>query len=143
MIFGRSGNDQQNYADDRQGAPQQAGYPGYGQAPSYAQNAPNSVGPAAAGGQQPGLGCVPQPSGYGYAGQLGTAGYANQPGTVFRLKGKGIKHLRAERYGDLFVTMNVVVPKKLSEEQKELIRQMEGISEPQKKDKKSKGIFKH
>jgi len=48
-----------------------------------------------------------------------------QPGTVFRLKGKGIRHLRGSGKGDLFVKANVQVPKKLSEEQKELLKKFD------------------
>ncbi len=64
-----------------------------------------------------------------------------QTGTVFRLRDKGIKYLRQERKGDLFVKMNVVVPKKLSERQKELIAELEGI-DASKDRKKGKGLFK-
>ena len=48
-----------------------------------------------------------------------------QPGTVFRIKGQGIANLRGGGKGDLFVEMNVEVPKKLNERQKELLRQFE------------------
>lgn len=46
-----------------------------------------------------------------------------QPGTVFRLRGKGIPYLKGSGRGDQFVTVNVVVPKNLSAAQKELLRQ--------------------
>lgn len=49
-----------------------------------------------------------------------------QPGTVFRIKGQGIPSLRGGNKGDLFIEMNVEVPKKLSEKQKDLLRQFEG-----------------
>lgn len=45
-----------------------------------------------------------------------------QPGTVFRLKGKGIKHLHSNRIGDLFVRVNVNIPKRLPERQKKMLR---------------------
>ena len=46
-----------------------------------------------------------------------------QPGTTFRLKGKGIPYLNGKGVrGDQFVTINVVVPKHLSNEQKEKLR---------------------
>ena len=48
-----------------------------------------------------------------------------QPGTVFRIKGQGIPSLRGNGKGDLFIEINVEVPKKLSEKQKELLRQFE------------------
>lgn len=47
-----------------------------------------------------------------------------QPGTVFRLKGKGVKSLKANRYGDLYVKVDLEVPTKLDNKQKKLIREM-------------------
>ncbi|MEZ4357895.1 MAG: molecular chaperone DnaJ [Eubacteriales bacterium] len=44
-----------------------------------------------------------------------------QTGTIFRMKGKGMKHLRTSKYGDLYVKVNVEVPKKLSNEQKQIL----------------------
>lgn len=46
-----------------------------------------------------------------------------QSGTVFRLKGRGINHPKGYGKGDQFVKVVVEVPKKLSEKQKEVIRQ--------------------
>ena len=51
-----------------------------------------------------------------------------QPGTVFRIKGAGIPYLRGTGKGDLYVTAKVEVPRKLTEKQKELLRQFEGVS---------------
>ncbi|NLO82896.1 MAG: molecular chaperone DnaJ [Clostridiales bacterium] len=48
-----------------------------------------------------------------------------QTGTVFRLRNKGIPHLRSNQRGDLYVKVNIQVPKRLNEKQKELIRQFE------------------
>lgn len=60
-----------------------------------------------------------------------------QTGAVFRLKGKGIPYLRGSGRGDQFVTVTVTVPKNLSAEQKELLRQFAEAS-GEKADKKSK-----
>lgn len=49
-----------------------------------------------------------------------------QPGTVFRVKGQGIPSLRSGNKGDLFIEINVEVPKKLTDKQKDLLRQFEG-----------------
>lgn len=49
-----------------------------------------------------------------------------QPGTMFRIKGQGIQNLRGVGKGDLFIKTNVEVPKKLTDKQKELLRQFEG-----------------
>lgn len=44
-----------------------------------------------------------------------------QPGTVFRIKGRGVPKRNSSGRGDLYVTVNVVVPGKLTKEQKELV----------------------
>jgi len=44
-----------------------------------------------------------------------------QTGSVFRLRGKGISHLRGSGRGDQFVTVNVIVPTSLTSEQKDLL----------------------
>ncbi len=46
-----------------------------------------------------------------------------QTGTIFRLKGKGIPFLRGNGRGDQYVKVEIDVPKKLSEKQKELLVQ--------------------
>lgn len=48
-----------------------------------------------------------------------------QTGKVFRLKGKGIKHLNGAGYGDLLCHVMVETPVNLTEEQKNLLRQLE------------------
>ena len=48
-----------------------------------------------------------------------------QPGTVFRLKGKGIKKLGKDARGDQYVTVKIEVPKNLSKKDKELLRQFD------------------
>lgn len=48
-----------------------------------------------------------------------------QTGTQFRIKGKGIPSLRNGVKGDLILTVNVEVPRKLSEKQKDLLRQFD------------------
>ena len=51
-----------------------------------------------------------------------------QPGQVFTLRGQGITHLRGGGKGDLYVTAVVDIPKKLTEKQKELLRQFDGTT---------------
>ncbi len=48
-----------------------------------------------------------------------------QTGQVFRLRGKGIKALRGSGFGDLLCHVIVETPVKLTETQKELLRQLE------------------
>jgi len=63
-----------------------------------------------------------------------------QTGTVFRLKNKGIQNLRGSGRGDQYITVNVVVPPLLTNEQKELLIQFAEASgetvDPKKKRKK-------
>ncbi|MEX2445955.1 MAG: molecular chaperone DnaJ [Dehalococcoidia bacterium] len=54
-----------------------------------------------------------------------------QPGEVHLIKGRGVPHLRGSGRGDLLVRTFVVVPSKLSGEQKELMRQLaESLGSP-------------
>ncbi|TGA99573.1 molecular chaperone DnaJ [Sporolactobacillus shoreae] len=52
-----------------------------------------------------------------------------QTGTNFRLKGKGIKNVRGYGQGDEHVTIRVVTPKHLTEEEKALFRKLEGTKD--------------
>ena len=45
-----------------------------------------------------------------------------QPGQIMRLKGKGIKDLRSTRIGDLYVKLNIVIPKTTSSKQKKIMQ---------------------
>lgn len=47
-----------------------------------------------------------------------------QPGKVFRIKGKGVPHLRSNGRGDQLVIVSVEIPKSLSAEQKELFERL-------------------
>ncbi len=44
-------------------------------------------------------------------------------GRIFRLRGHGVPDVRASQKGDLYVKVQIAVPKKLSSKQKELLRQ--------------------
>ncbi len=48
-----------------------------------------------------------------------------QTNTVFRLRGKGIKKLNRNDHGDHYVRVNIEVPKNLSKDQKEKLREFE------------------
>jgi molecular chaperone DnaJ len=52
-----------------------------------------------------------------------------QTGATFRLRGKGIKPLRSNEHGDLMVHVVVETPVKLTERQKELLRELEVINQ--------------
>jgi len=48
-----------------------------------------------------------------------------QPGTMIRLKGKGIKSPRGNGQGDEYVKLQVIVPEKLSRKQREILERFE------------------
>jgi molecular chaperone DnaJ len=49
-----------------------------------------------------------------------------QPGEVLTLRGEGMPALHRGRRGDLRVVVNVVVPRRLNEEQRELLERLNG-----------------
>ena len=59
-----------------------------------------------------------------------------QPGTVFRLRGKGIQSVNGRGRGDQYVNIQLEVPKKLSERQKELLKEFDSISTEENHQKK-------
>ncbi len=63
-----------------------------------------------------------------------------QTGTRFRLKGKGIVNVRGYGQGDQHVVVLVVTPKKLTEKQKQLLREFSEIS-GQMPDQQDDGFF--
>jgi len=48
-----------------------------------------------------------------------------EPETVIRLTGKGVKHLRSNQHGDLYIRFVITFPSRLSGQQKDLLRQFE------------------
>ena len=59
-----------------------------------------------------------------------------QPGQMFTLKGQGVQHLRGGGKGDLYITALVEIPKKLTEKQKDLLRQFDGTTTERQYEKK-------
>lgn len=55
-----------------------------------------------------------------------------QPGTVFRLRGKGVPYIRREGSGDHYVRVKIVVPKHLTRRQKELLEELDEGSQGKK-----------
>jgi len=53
-----------------------------------------------------------------------------QPGKIFRLRGRGIPHLRGSGTGDQLVTVSVQIPARLSAEQRELFEQLAKTMDP-------------
>lgn len=54
-----------------------------------------------------------------------------QPGTVFRMRGKGIQSVGGRGRGDQYVKVTLEVPKNLNDKQKDLLRQLEDSDMPQ------------
>lgn len=63
-----------------------------------------------------------------------------QTATIFKLKGKGIKHLRTNLRGDEYIRINIEVPTRLTQKQKELLRQFADVSGDEGLEQK-KGFF--
>ena len=69
-----------------------------------------------------------------------------QTGTTFKIKGKGIPSLRNKQRGDLYFTVKVNVPKKLTEQQKDILKKFaeaggEGTDNSKSFFNKMKGAF--
>lgn len=62
-----------------------------------------------------------------------------QPGKIFRLKGMGISNLRGSKIGDEVVRVNIKIPTKLTQKQKELLEEFERLSS--EKTGEESGIF--
>ena len=63
-----------------------------------------------------------------------------QSDTVFKLRGQGMPSLRRGNRGNLFVTVNVVIPRKLNSKQRELLEEFDKVSGNEIKQPK-KGFF--
>lgn len=64
-----------------------------------------------------------------------------QPGTVFRIRGKGIKRLGGNDCGDMYITVGVEIPRRLSSKQKELLRAFDDSVTGNEPQEKKRGIF--
>ncbi|HUV84046.1 MAG TPA: molecular chaperone DnaJ [archaeon] len=64
-----------------------------------------------------------------------------QPGATYRIKGKGMPSIHGHGQGDLNVKVDVNVPKKLSEKQKELLRKFAELRGEKPAKENEKGIF--
>ena len=47
-----------------------------------------------------------------------------QPGKIIRMRGRGVPHLRSNSRGDQLVIVNVTIPKRLDEEERELFEKL-------------------
>ena len=65
-----------------------------------------------------------------------------QPGTIFRIRGKGIQKLQSKDKGDLYITVDVEVPKRLTAKQKELLKAFDDNLRGVEGGEKKKGLFR-
>ncbi len=65
-----------------------------------------------------------------------------QGGTVFRLKGRGVKDINSSRHGDEFVRVFVQVPEKVSKEERELLEKLAKLDGKDLRDTGLLGKFK-
>jgi len=47
-----------------------------------------------------------------------------QPGKIIRMRGRGVPHLRSNSRGDQLVIVNVTIPKRIDEEERQLFEQL-------------------
>lgn len=52
-----------------------------------------------------------------------------QPGTEFRVRNKGIKHINREAKGDIYIKIKLVVPKKVNNRQRELLQEFDTLED--------------
>ncbi len=66
-----------------------------------------------------------------------------QPGKIFRLRDKGLPAINSYNKGDLLVAVNVFVPKKISDRERELLEELRTAKSfhPGEAEKKDKGFF--
>ena len=63
-----------------------------------------------------------------------------QHGAEFRIRGKGVRHLHSHARGDLYVHVNVEIPKSLTKEQRKLFEQLQETL-PVQNQPQEKGLF--
>lgn len=63
-----------------------------------------------------------------------------QTGHTFRLRNQGIQRLQSVSRGDLYVTVHIEVPQKLSDKQKQLLLEFEEITDGRKNHQQRKGF---
>ncbi len=64
-----------------------------------------------------------------------------QHGNTFRMRGKGVPYIRQNGRGDQYVTVQVVMPQKLSERQRQLLRELGDSLGTPDVNKPAKGLF--
>ena len=65
-----------------------------------------------------------------------------QPNAILRLKGKGVKDVKSDKYGDEFIHINLVTPTKINKEQKDLLTKFKSLESSDNFFDKFKKAFK-
>ena len=65
-----------------------------------------------------------------------------QTGDVLRLRNKGIKHINSNSKGDMYITVNIEVPKSLSRKQREALKELEKTLSDAKYEQRKKFLDK-
>lgn len=67
------------------------------------------------------------------------------PGKILRMKGKGLPNLNTKKYGDQLIIVNIYVPSKISQHERDLMQSLASSPnfKPKERTKKSKNIFEH
>ncbi|MCX8056687.1 MAG: molecular chaperone DnaJ [Ignavibacteria bacterium] len=67
------------------------------------------------------------------------------PGKILRMKGKGIPNINTKRNGDQLIVVNIYVPTKISQQEKEIMQTLLNSPnfKPKERTKKTKNIFEH
>lgn len=67
------------------------------------------------------------------------------PGKILRMKGKGLPNLNTKKFGDQLLVVNIYIPQKISQQEKELMQSLMNSPnfKPKERTSKSKNIFDH
>jgi molecular chaperone DnaJ len=67
------------------------------------------------------------------------------PGKILRMKGKGLPNLNTKKFGDQLLVVNIYVPQKISQQEKEIMQSLMNSPnfKPKERTTKSKNIFEH
>ncbi len=67
------------------------------------------------------------------------------PGKILRMKGKGLPNVNTKKQGDQLIVINVYIPSRISQHEKDLLQTLKNSPnfQPKERTRKSKNIFEH
>lgn len=67
------------------------------------------------------------------------------PGKILRMKGKGLPNVNSKKHGDQLIVINIYIPSRVSQHEKELLQTLKNSPnfQPKERTRKSKNIFEH